>query len=79
MYYIYLIFFSLQLDIELSFTNMENVMKLTEDVLLASWPKNKNPITVPFPRISYKYAIENYGSDKPCFLDKFLVYKLLKQ
>ena len=48
-------------------------MKLTEDVLVASWPKDKNPPKVPFPRMNYQYAIRNYGSDKPCVLDKLLV------
>lgn len=66
-----MIFF--QLDIELSFTNAENVMKVTEDVLAASWPKCKNTISTPFPRMTYNEAIEKYGSDKPCLFDKLLV------
>lgn len=52
-----------QLDIELSFTDRERVLKLIEDLLyetfLIDLPKP------PFQKITYRDAIETYGSDKP--------------
>ena len=57
----------------MSFTNVDGVIKLTEEVLAASWPSTKAPLQIPFPRIAYKEALENYGSDKPCLIDEFRV------
>lgn len=52
-----------QIDIELSFTDAEKVQELTETLIKASWP---TPLPAdPFPRITYKEAMEKYGSDKP--------------
>ncbi|XP_065200603.1 aspartate--tRNA ligase, mitochondrial isoform X2 [Planococcus citri] len=65
-----------QLDIELSFTSVENIMKLTEEILIASWPSSKPPISAPFPKITYEEAIEKYGSDKPCLLGELLIQNL---
>lgn len=51
-----------QLDIELSFTNLDGVLNMIESLLqetLDYIPK------LPFKRMSYKDALENYGSDKP--------------
>lgn len=56
-------FAKFQVDLELSFTTMEGVMKLIEDLIFASWPALSSPI--PFPRMSYKDAMINYGTDKP--------------
>ncbi|KAJ8964825.1 hypothetical protein NQ314_004633 [Rhamnusium bicolor] len=54
-----------QLDIEMSFTNVDGVINLIEELLLYSWPEYLNPIAMKFQRISYKDALENYGNDKP--------------
>ncbi|GBP09413.1 Aspartate--tRNA ligase, mitochondrial [Eumeta japonica] len=52
-----------QLDIELSFTNMNGVLSLIEDLIFDTYMKPiQNP---PFKRMTYREAIENYGSDKP--------------
>ncbi|XP_050342594.1 aspartate--tRNA ligase, mitochondrial [Nymphalis io] len=52
-----------QLDIELSFTNLDCIINLIEQLLqeafLLDLPKS------PFKRMTYKDALENYGSDKP--------------
>ncbi|XP_075970262.1 aspartyl-tRNA synthetase, mitochondrial [Anticarsia gemmatalis] len=52
-----------QLDIELSFTNLDGVLSMIEQLLYDTFVK---PLPrPPFKRITYKEAIENYGSDKP--------------
>lgn len=57
-----------QLDMELSFTDEEEVMALNEKLLIKIveelYPE-KRIQQVPFPRISYKDAIEKHGSDRP--------------
>ncbi|XP_031623397.1 aspartate--tRNA ligase, mitochondrial isoform X2 [Contarinia nasturtii] len=54
-----------QLDIELSFTQPESVIKLIENVLSNSWPKNLPKIPTTFEQMTYEHAMETYGSDKP--------------
>ena len=54
-----------QLDIEMSFTTVEGVMKVVEDLLQFSWPTFLPPLPNMFQRMTYKDAIEKYGTDKP--------------
>ncbi|MEX2010282.1 MAG: amino acid--tRNA ligase-related protein [Parcubacteria group bacterium] len=57
-----------QLDIEMSFVEEEDVMKITEELLIkivTEFYPNKRIQTIPFPRIPYKEAIEKYNSDHP--------------
>lgn len=57
-----------QLDMEMSFVREEDVMGLTERLLILivqSLFPNKKIQQIPFPRISYKDAMEKYGSDRP--------------
>ncbi|CAG4936735.1 unnamed protein product [Colias eurytheme] len=52
-----------QLDIELSFTNLNGILSMIENLMYETFIKDlPKP---PFPRMTYKNAIENYGSDKP--------------
>jgi aspartyl-tRNA synthetase len=56
-----------QLDMELSFVDQEDVIKLIERLfteLVREVTPNKRLIT-PFPRLTYAEALERYGSDKP--------------
>jgi len=57
-----------QLDLEMSFVEREDVMALNEELLIhivtTLYPEKKIQET-PFPRISYKEAMEKYGTDKP--------------
>ena len=57
-----------QLDMELSFAKKEDIMKLNEELLIELVQKlvpEKRIQSIPFPRITYKEAMEKYGNDKP--------------
>lgn len=57
-----------QLDLEMSFIEKEDVMALNEQLLIdlvKEVAPEKRIQEVPFPRISYKEAMEKYGSDRP--------------
>ena len=57
-----------QLDLEMSFVEAEDVLKLTEELyisLVETVTPNKHVMKNPFPRISYADAMARYGSDKP--------------
>lgn len=54
-----------QLDIELSFTQPESIIELIENVLSNCWPSHLPIIQSKFERMTYKQAMETYGSDKP--------------
>ncbi|XP_068630524.1 aspartate--tRNA ligase, mitochondrial [Battus philenor] len=52
-----------QLDIEMSFTNLDYVLSLIEKLLYETFTMQiPEP---PFKRMTYQYALENYGTDKP--------------
>ena len=54
-----------QLDLEMSFVTMEDVMAAVEDMMTTVVEAMGDTIKEkPFPRISYKDAIEKYGADK---------------
>lgn len=57
-----------QLDIEMSFVEMEDVMQLNEKLLIdmvkTLYPE-KEIQEIPFPRISYKDAMTTYKTDRP--------------
>ena len=57
-----------QLDMEMSFVEQEDIFKIIEPIfydLFSKFGKGKKINKFPFPRISYKAAIEKYGTDKP--------------
>jgi aspartyl-tRNA synthetase len=54
-----------QLDLEASFVTSDDIMGLTEDILTGVWKTAGFEIKTPFDRISYKDAMDKYGSDKP--------------
>lgn len=57
-----------QLDMELSFATQEEIMNLNEALLIElvqTLTPEKRIQTIPFPRITYKEAMEKYGNDKP--------------
>ena len=54
-----------QIDVEMSFCNQEDVIKVAEDLLVAMFEAAKIEVKPPFNRITYNNAMEWYGSDKP--------------
>ncbi|QOP45652.1 aspartate--tRNA ligase [Sulfurimonas paralvinellae] len=54
-----------QIDVEMSFCNQEDVIKVAEDLLSAMFAACDVEVKAPFNRITYKEAMEKYGSDKP--------------
>jgi aspartyl-tRNA synthetase len=55
-----------QLDIEMSFIDQEDILALIEKLLVQIWKEVKNyEIKLPIPRMTYKDAMDKYGSDKP--------------
>ncbi len=57
-----------QIDLEMSFVEQEDVMAINEKMIVglvkAIYPE-KEIQELPFPRLSYKEAMEKYGNDKP--------------
>ncbi|GAA8462050.1 aspartate--tRNA ligase [Helicobacter pylori] len=54
-----------QIDAEMSFCDENDVMGVVEDLLQEIFKAIGHDISKPFKRMSYKEAMENYGSDKP--------------
>ncbi|MBK6874509.1 MAG: aspartate--tRNA ligase [Kineosporiaceae bacterium] len=54
-----------QLDIEMSFVEQDDVIALTEQLLVAMWRLIGHEITLPIARMTYADAMARYGSDKP--------------
>lgn len=54
-----------QLDVEMSFVEQEDVMVVAEDILKEVWAQAGFEIQTPIPHMTYKDAMEKYGSDKP--------------
>ncbi|MFA5130176.1 MAG: aspartate--tRNA ligase [Patescibacteria group bacterium] len=57
-----------QLDMEMSFVEQEDILQLVEEMLIRMVKETcpeKRIQQVPFPRFTYKEAMEKYNSDKP--------------
>lgn len=56
-----------QLDIEMSFTSIDHVINLIEELLVSCWPlaEERSQLVAPFRRMHYSLAMEKYGCDKP--------------
>jgi aspartyl-tRNA synthetase len=55
-----------QIDVEMSFVDEEDIYQVTEGLMKRFFMEIKGiDIQLPFPRLTYKEAIETYGSDKP--------------
>jgi aspartyl-tRNA synthetase len=54
-----------QIDVEMSFCDQEDVIKVAEDLLIGMFGACGIEVKPPFNRIKYQDAMEWYGSDKP--------------
>jgi aspartyl-tRNA synthetase len=54
-----------QIDLEASFVTMEDVIGYVEAVLVALWDEAGHRIARPFARLTWREAMERYGTDKP--------------
>jgi aspartyl-tRNA synthetase len=69
-----------QLDIEMSFVEVEDIMALTEQVLVRLWREVAgHEISTPIPKMTYADAMTRYGIDRPdlrfgCELTDFTAY-----
>src|SRR5699024_4307489 len=54
-----------QLDIEMSFVERDDVIRLGENLASALWKLIDVDLPVPFPRITYADAMAKYGTDAP--------------
>lgn len=63
-----------QVDIEMSFVDEDDVMEVNERLLQRVFKEIKGiDLKLPFDRMSYNTAMENYGSDKPDLRFGFLI------
>ncbi len=55
-----------QIDLEMSFVDREDVMNLTEELIVSIFRASKAvEIERPFPRLSYHESLNRFGTDKP--------------
>jgi aspartyl-tRNA synthetase len=54
-----------QIDCEMSFVNQEDIFQQFEGLMSRLFSKFLNKTNISFERMTYKFAIENYGIDKP--------------
>jgi aspartyl-tRNA synthetase len=54
-----------QIDLEASFIGVEDVIAYVEQVLVALWDEAGHAVGRPFPRLTWRDAMERYGTDKP--------------
>ncbi len=54
-----------QLDMEMSFVDADDVITISEEILVALWALIGYQVPTPIPRISYAEAMRRFGSDKP--------------
>jgi aspartyl-tRNA synthetase len=54
-----------QIDIEGSFITRDDIVSLSEELIVALWREGGREARVPFPKLAYADAMERYGSDRP--------------
>ena len=54
-----------QIDIEMSFTSCEEIMNISEDLIVKLFKKTLKVDLEKFPKITHKESMEKYGTDKP--------------
>lgn len=67
-----------QVDLEMSFVTMDDVIELNERLMVYVFKEFLGiDLKRPFPRLSYKDAMENYGTDKPDLRYGFKIKNLM--
>ena len=54
-----------QLDIEMSFVDQDDVLAVSEEILVALWKLVGYDVPTPLPRMTYAESMARYGTDKP--------------
>lgn len=54
-----------QIDVEMSFIDEEDIYGLIERLFVDIWALIGVKVSIPFPRLTWKEAMDRYGSDKP--------------
>ncbi|KGP74930.1 aspartyl-tRNA synthetase [Desulfosporosinus sp. Tol-M] len=55
-----------QLDVEMSFVEVEDIQSIMEQLMVRIFSETiGKEVSMPFPRLTYKEAMDRYGSDKP--------------
>lgn len=54
-----------QVDLEMSFVDQEDIIKIVEGLIVSAFKTAAIEISNGFPRMSYKEALESYGTDRP--------------
>ena len=54
-----------QLDVEMSFVEQDDVIRLAEELLTELWSLVGHTIPTPIPRLTYAEAMARFGTDKP--------------
>ena len=54
-----------QLDIEMSFVDQDDVIDVSEEILVALWRLVGHEVLTPVPRMTYAEAMTRFGTDKP--------------
>ncbi|SDH93188.1 aspartate--tRNA ligase [Desulfosporosinus hippei] len=55
-----------QLDVEMSFVEVEDILPMMEKLMVKIFAEAVGKeVSIPFPRLTYKEAMDRYGSDKP--------------
>ena len=70
-----------QLDMEMSFVEQEDIFKVVEPIfynLFTKFGKGKNTNKYPFPKITYKEALDKYGTDKPDLRNPIQLFDVTK-
>ncbi len=70
-----------QLDFEMAFAEEDDVLEVGEKIFYKTFKKfsDKKVSDRPFPRISYKEAMEKYGTDKPDLRNPLIIIDLTEQ
>ncbi len=54
-----------QIDIEASFVQQEDILRLAEGLVKAMWAEAGHEVQIPFERMTYADSMERYGCDRP--------------